>query len=135
MVPGSRRVAGRPFDPAIVRMELRPRRTPAVACRLWRHAGRDREARRSRPRPRRRVARALRAPAESEDATVRRVWILGTLTRSFPGKPAGRDRSRRKIWRLHGRGGEAIRKPPVAARVGSLLLLAARHDARNAETR
>src|SRR5262249_35590394 len=70
--------------------------------------------------------------AESEDATVRRVGVVGPHTRSFPGKPARRDRSRREIWRLDGRGCEARRKPPHATGVGSLLLLAPRHDARNA---
>src|SRR5262249_58603785 len=97
--------------------------------------GRAQKAGGCRRRPRRRAAWAVRAPAESEDATVRRVGVVGPHTRSFPGKPAGRDRSRREIWRLDGRGCEARRKPPHAAGVGSLLLLAARHDARNAAPR
>ena len=53
----------------------------------------------------------------------------------FPGKPAGGDRSRRKQGVSMGVDVQARRQPSRAAGVGSLLLLAARDDARDAAAR
>ena len=60
------------------RLELRPRRAPAGPRGVRRHAGRDPEAGRRRPRARRPLARALREHPESEDAAVRRIGAVGS---------------------------------------------------------
>ncbi len=54
---------------------------------------------------------------------------------AFPGQPARGDRSRGEVRRLDGRYDETERQSPRAAGVRSLLLLAARDDARDAAPR
>ena len=75
------------------RLELRPRRAPAGARGIRRHAGRDPEAGRRRPRARRPLARALRAHPESEDAAVRRIGAVGSDAERLSREPARSDRS------------------------------------------
>ena len=66
LVAGTGRLEGRPHADRRRRLERRPRRAPAGARRIRRHAGRDPEAGRHGPRARRPLARALREHPQSE---------------------------------------------------------------------
>ena len=135
LVSGTGGLEGRPHADGRGRLELRPRRAPADARRVRRHARGDPEAGGRRPRARGPLARALREHPESEDAAVRRVGALGSDAERFPGKPARSDRSRGEERPLDGRRRQAGRQPSGAARLRPLLLLAAGDDARNAAAR
>ena len=132
LVSGSGQLDRRPHADRGRGLELRPRRTPPGPRGIRRHAGRDPEARRHGRRARGALARALREHSQSEDAAVRRVGPVGSLAQWLPGKPARSDRPRDQVRRLDGRRHQAGRQSPGSAGVRSLLLLAARDDARDA---
>ena len=77
----------------------------------------------------------LRVDSESADAAVRRVGALGPVAHRVPGEPSGGDRSCGGQRHVDGGGGEAVGQPAAAAGVRPLLLLAARHDARDPPAR
>ena len=97
------------------RLELRPRRAPAGARGVRRHAGRDRETGRRRARARGPLARALREHPESEDAAVRRIGSVGSDAERVSGEPARSDRSRAQARHLDGRREQAGGQPSGAA--------------------
>ena len=76
--------------------------------------------------------RRVRRLPERPPRTVRAFRFLGRDADAFPAEPARRDRPGNEAWREHGYPRKARRRqPPHAAGVGPLLLLAARHAARD----
>ena len=70
-----------------------------------------------------------------QHAAVRRIGAVGSDAEPVSREPARRDRSGPQAWRLDGRREQARGQPSGPALVGPLLLLAARHHARNAPAR
>ena len=132
LVSGTGALEGRPRADHQCGLELRPRRAPAGSRGVRRDAGRDPAAGGPWPRARDPRARPLRDHPESEDAAVRRIRALGSDAERVSGKPARSDGPRVEVRRVDGCRHQTGRQPSGTARLRSLLLLAARDDARNA---
>ena len=128
LVAGTSRLEGRPHAHHRRRLELRPRGAPAVARRFRRHPrghseARGHDARGGGPLPRR-----VRRHSQRPPPAVRALRPVGRDAHQLPAQPPGGHRDGGAAGRGDGREGEARdRQPPHAARVGPLLLLAARH--------
>ena len=132
LVSGTGGLEGRPVADRRRRLERRPRRAPAGPRGLRRHAGRDPEAGRRRPRARGRARSCTTRASRIRRCSRSSNRGSGIHAERLSRKPARSDRSGGQARRLDGRREQAGRQPSGAAGLRSLLLLAAGDDARNA---